>query len=164
MLKIAEKISQLDFRQLMEVYAQSNEENGRENYPDCSQGEQLILAEGDFYQYLRECFFSAPNAVYALWSHSGHYVSALRLEPYQDGFLLEGLETVPEERGRGYGAALIRGVQETGKWGKIYSHVRKGNEASLAVHKACGFRKVLDHAVYADGSVLYDNVTLLWEK
>jgi len=74
---------------------------------------------------------------------SGRYVSALRLEPYRDGLLLEALETAPEQRRKGFAAALIRAVQcfLEGKT-KLYSHVDKRNLSSLKVHEKCGFRIV----------------------
>ena len=85
----------------------------------------------------------------------GRYVSALRLEPNRDGLLLEALETLPEERRRGYAVSLISSVQ---RWLKacgevtLYSHVSKRNEASLRTHRRCGFEIYLDHTVYQDGS------------
>jgi hypothetical protein len=47
---------------------------------------------------------------------------------------------------------------------KIYVHISRRNAASIAVHIACGFCKILDHAVYADGSVLRSSATYLYEK
>ena len=93
------------------------------------------------------------------------YVSAARLEPYRDGLLLEALETAPELRGRGYAAALLRNMLESAPGtGPVYSHVDKKNAASLAVHRACGFRRILEHAVYADGSVLASACTLCYPR
>ena len=48
---------ELNFAQLMEVYAESNRENGDEFYPHMPEGQRLLQAEQDFYQYLRESFF-----------------------------------------------------------------------------------------------------------
>jgi RimJ/RimL family protein N-acetyltransferase len=115
--------------------------------------------EQDFYQYLRECFFTTEGAIYALWSPAGEYVSALRLEPYQDGLLLEALETAPGQRRKGYAADLITAVLQMVGETKVYSHVSKRNTASLRTHEKCGFHRVLEHAVYADGSVLTTSCT-----
>ena len=89
------------------------------------------------------------------------YFSALRLEPYEDGLLLEALETAPAHRRKGYAEKLIRAVQAEFLQ-KIYSHVSKKNTASLAVHQKCGFRQVLDYAKYIDGSVVRSAVTLCY--
>ena len=49
MLKIAEKLNELDFGQLMAVYEEGNLENGVEFWPDLSQGQQILRVEQDFY-------------------------------------------------------------------------------------------------------------------
>ena len=165
MLKICTKLNQLSFSGLMDVYEEGNLENARDLWPDLPEGQQLAMAEQEFYSYLWQVFFPVEGAVYALWEVSGKYVSALRLEPYEDGLLLEALETAPGERRKGYARDLILAVQEEYPGRKIYSHVGKRNVPSLAVHKGCGFCKILDHAVYIDGSVNDRCCTLLyWKK
>ena len=161
MLLIARGFNTLSFGKLMEVYREGNLENGREFWPAEPPGRQLALAEQDFYDYLRRTFFVAPGTFYAVWEENGQYISALRMEPYQDGFLLSGLETAPQHRRRGYAVKLIEAVLGYMGSCRIYSHVSKRNAASLRTHEACGFRKISDHAVYADGSVLSTSVTLM---
>lgn len=161
MLYLATKLWQLDFGQLMAVYEEGNQENGAYFFPELPEGQQMLRAEENFYQYLREGFFSTEGAVYAIWTENGRYVSALRLEPYEDGLLLEALETAPSFRRKGYARQLICAVQEAFPR-KIYSHVSRKNAPSLAVHKKCGFRQVLDYAKYVDGSVERTAVTLCY--
>lgn len=163
-LKLAKDMRELDFGALMQVYEEGNLENGAEFYPNLSGNEQLIRAQEDFYAYLRECFFQTDGAVYAIWEGQGRYLSALRLEPWQDGLLLEALETAPDLRGRGYAKALIRSVLGILPEQTVYSHVSKKNTASLAVHAACGFEKCKEYAVYADGSVRHNSYTLRWKR
>lgn len=152
MLIIAENLHQLDFSQLMQVYREGNEENGADLYPQESKERQLLLAEQDFYRYLQDCFFKTADAVYCVLEEGGRYLAALRLEPYRDGMLLEALETKPEIRRNGCAVRLIGEV--TAKVpGKIYSHISRRNTASIRTHEKCGFQKILDHAVYVDGSV-----------
>lgn len=146
MLLLARSLRELQFSQLMEVYIEGNLEKAED-------GLSLLEAEQAFYQYLREDFFTARGAVYYIWAEQGRYVSALRLEPYKDGLLLEGLETAPEQRRKGYAGALIRGMLAVEQTRPIYSHVHKNNTASLAVHEGCGFRRVAEYAAYIDGSV-----------
>lgn len=162
MLNVARSLKDLRFSELMQVYAQSNLEAAekRKNLPPMF---ALQLAEQDFRQYLQEVFFPTPGAYLCIWEEGGCYVSALRLEPYRDGLLLAALETAPAFRKRGYGAALIRAVQQHLGPGKLYSHVDKRNAASLRTHEACGFRLLSDHAVYLNGSVDYRCHTLLYE-
>ena len=108
MLHLARNLTQLRFGSLMEIYEEANREHGQMLWPDEPEMRQIQLSEQDFYRYLNEGFFRTPGAVYAVWEAGGQYVSALRLEPYRDGLLMEALETTPEQRRRGYAAALIQ--------------------------------------------------------
>lgn len=144
MLYLAKSLQQLQFGQLMEVYIEGNLEKAAET--------SLLQAEQDFYQYLLDCFFATPDAVYAVWIEDGEYVSALRLEPYKDGLLLAALETAPRHRRKGYASKLVEAILAEFSGRKIYSHVGKSNEASLLVHERGGFRKIADSATYLDGS------------
>ena len=165
MMRIFTSARDLRFSELMDVYSDSNLEKAEE-WPNMPRGFALQLAEQDFRQYLLEVFFKTPDAILAVWEHQGHYVSALRLEPYKDGLLLEGLETAPEHRKCGYAADLILAVQaylaEQGVV-KLYSHVEKRNVASRRTHETCGFYEISDRAVYISGSVDYRCCTYLYE-
>ncbi len=164
MLQIFEKLGQLRFGELMEVYSESVAENGAELYPNLSVPEQNVQAQQDFYAFLQEGFFCKEGDVYCIWQEAGRYVCALRLEQYQDGLLLEALETRPEYRRKGYAEKLIRAVQlEYSDW-KIYSHISHKNLPSLCLHRKCGFEKILDYARYVDGSVNPHCGTFLYEK
>lgn len=163
MLLVFEKLRDMSFSKLMAVYEEGNAENAAEFWPDMEKGQGLLRAEQEFYQYLREIFFPTEQARYYVWEERGAYLSALRLEPYRDGMLLEALETHPAYRRMGYAARLIRAVQEACPNVKIYSHVGKRNTASLNTHEKCGFRRISDQAVYADGSVNSRSYTLCWE-
>lgn len=160
MLVVVKKLSELNFSMLMQVYRESNLHNARllENWD----GTQLLQVEQSFYDYLRYDFFPTPGVSMALWVVDGQYRAALRLEPYQDGLLLEGLETHPDHRGRGHATALVSAVTKSHSGTNIYSHVRKTNRISLAVHGKCGFGEILDYACFIDGSVSRQAVTLVW--
>lgn len=162
MLLVARSMPELDFSQLMAVYEEGNRENAAQLHPNLSEGQGLLQAEQDFYQYLRYEFFAAAGAYYAIWQENGKYCSALRIEPYKDGVLLEALETAPEQRRKGYGEKLMRAVLPMEK--KIYSHVSKRNAASLGIHEKCGFRRISEQAVYIDGSVNNKCCTFCFEK
>ena len=165
MLLIAKRLCNLSFGSLMEVYRESNGWNGEEFFPMETPERQFALAEERFYQYLQEDFFSKPYARYYIWTEDGEYVSALRLWTFLDGQLLEGLETKPGQRRKGYAASLIRAVQEQSPAGtKIYSHVSRSNTASLRLHEGCGFQVLQESARYLDGTVSTRALTLCWEK
>lgn len=162
MLIVAKRMDDLNFSALMEIYSESNRENGRQMWPEETADRQLFLAEEGFGQYLREDFFPTPGALYAAWSVDGKYVSALRLEPYRDGLLLEALETAPAHRGKGYASALLQAVIAELVPGKLYSHVGKKNDPSLRTHEKAGFQRISEGAVYIDGSVDDRCCTLCW--
>ena len=155
MLKIAKSMNEFPFSDLMEIYIEGNKEKAEQYGPG-----GLLRAEREFYDYLREDFFKTVGAFYCVWLESGRAVSALRLEPYLDGWLLEALETAPLYRRQGYAKALVLAVIDYLEGQTIYSHVSKSNKASLQTHLSCGFEKFLDYASYIDGSVSQRAYTL----
>ena len=162
MLKLIHHIKELDYHSIIELYDSKNEIS--DDYFLC-ESESRFAAEESFYHYLREVFFSVPNAFYAIWLDGDRYVSALRVEPYRDGLLLEGLETAPTYRNQGYATKLLCSVLpviENMNYLKLYAHVSKDNTPSLRVHEKCGFHKILDNAVLIDGSVTNRYYTLVY--
>lgn len=164
MLQIYTGLGQIRFGELMEVYSESVAENGEDFYPHLSAAEQVLRARQEFYAYLQQGFFTNEAEVYCIWQENGNYVCALRLEPYEDGLLLEALETRPSYRRQGYARKLIEAVLKIYGEGKIYSHIGHKNTASLAVHQKCGFVKISDHARYVDGSFDPRCGTFLYER
>ncbi len=167
MLCIARSLRELSFRMLMDVYVEANRENGARLAPEEPEDRQLQIGEDDFYSYLHDVFFKRDGVCCAMWKVDETYVSALRLEPYRDGLLLEALETAPDCRRSGFAKSLIQAVQQwLAQHGsvRLYSHVGKHNEASMCVHLQCGFRIIGDSAAYIDGSVSNRACTLLFEK
>lgn len=139
MLHIAKRFSQLNIGQILDLYCPPEEET------------ELIC-------YLQE-FFSAEDSMVAMWCVEGIVRSALRLEPYEDGYLLTALKTQAEFRRKGYGSSLLSSVLKQLENLKIYSHVDKNNVASIGLHKKCGFHIVSDHARFLDGSITYSHST-----
>lgn len=167
MLCIARNLGQLSFGKLMEVYRETNQERGAQIAPEEPEERQIALAEQDFYAYLHDSFFTRPGAMYCILEEDKRNVSALRLEPYMDGLLLEALETIPNQRQKGYAGQLIQAVQQMLEQQgsvRIYSHVRKMNEPSLKTHFQRGFEIYQDYAAYIDGSVNDQAYTLRYEK
>ena len=163
MLLICDRLSQIRFGQLMQVYEEGVVENGAEFYPDLSPNEQILRTEQDFYAYLQSGFFTQDEDRYCIWEEKGIYVCALRLQKYQDGLLLEALETHPSYRRQGYAKKLITAVLEHVGSVRVYSHIGHRNLPSQRVHLAVGFVKIANHARYADGSVNDRCGTYLYE-
>ncbi len=160
-------LSELDFEALMMVYEEGNICNGVLSYPDESATMQVRLAEQDFADYLRQTFFRQEGASYCILAENGSYISAARIEKFDNGYLLSALETRPDYRRKGYGKRLMEDLlcECTGKdMLPIYSHVNNNNTASLNLHLQCGFHIYKDSARYLDGSVRSDTNTLIYEK
>ena len=152
MLTIAKCFEDLDFPALMRLYREGNKENGAVFYPQEAPETRLALAERDFRAYLLEDFFSKSGVRYCIWEEHTVYLSALRLEPFDNGLLLEALETHPDHRLRGHAKALILAVLAKLPQGtRIYSHVDKENTPSLATHLRCGFSILHDYTVQSGG-------------
>ena len=148
MLKIVSSIAELNIDQYLAVYRQSNQ--------DFKADEQMLT-------YLREDFFSIKGAVCALWVVNGRYVTALRLEPHKNGYLITALETAPQDRRKGYAKSLLQAVMRKYCL-PIYSHVAKNNKPSLHLHLVCGFQVYADCATLLDGTVSQNYSTLLYHK
>lgn len=154
-------LNTLDFSQLKKVYAEGIQENGEYFYPDASEEERWEFSAHDFWEYLSKDYFQTPENLYWIWAESGEYISALRLEAYKDGLLLEALETKPDQRQKGYAKRLMEAVlKQLPLNTKVYSHVSKKNIASLSTHRSCGFLQIMDYAVDLDGTIAENQVTL----
>ena len=153
MLLIAKSLRELDFRQFMDVYEEENRQTARERYPHLPEGQGLGEAEQDFYAFLKEGFFTSSDAFCSVWKVAGQYVSALRMERYRDGWLLEAVETKSNCRRHGYAAALMKETFAYLQMGKVYSHIHKKNLSSKKLHENLGFLHIADYAVFIDGSV-----------
>lgn len=152
MLLLIRSMKELRFGKLVQVYDES-----------CA----TLDARSDFYEYLRQVFFKTPGAVYCVWQEGDSYTSALRLEPYRDGWILTGLETGTPFRGQGFAKTLLRAViswrGQRGRF-RLYSHIDRGNGPSIAVHERVGFRKIAGYAVFLDGSATNMAGTYLYEE
>ena len=148
MLVVFRSMKGLPLDQLMEIYIQSNTEGEHEQ-----EDGRLARNEAALMDYLRYELF--PEGACFLWQEQGRAVSALRCEPYRDGVLLAGLETLPEARGKGYATKLVMGTLErlrSEAVEKIYVHIHRDNAPSLAVHRRCGFVRLKSGALLLDGS------------
>ena len=155
MLKIARSICDLNLREIMDVYEESLLLEAAERYGHEDANVALLNAEQDFRCYLKQVFFQTDGAFCAVWETDNKYLAALRMEPYRKGLLIAGIETKPTQRRKGYAKMLLDEVIAylQGENNCLYSHVNIKNIASMRLHEACGFRKILDYAVYLDGSV-----------
>lgn len=152
-IQILHAFSELKFPSLAELYFEE-EKNSEAIYEKIS----------DFYSFLRQDFFKISGSFYCVAENNGAYISALRIEPFQDGWLLSGLQTLSGHRRNGVASQLMEtAIQYLNVNGgcSIYSHVSKKNHASLRTHRKFGFIPIKDYAVYLDGSIDQNAYTLL---
>jgi len=166
MLRIISRMQDLNFSSLCAIYEEYLEEVAATQYRGQEHSVAMMMAKQDFFQYLKTSFFNTPKSFYAIWSENDIDVSALRLEPYREGYLVAALETLPSSRNKGYATSLIR---YTLSWlaqdftGTVYSHIAKNNLPSLTVHQTCGFQITSDFARFIDGSFSKKSYTLQYQ-
>lgn len=99
------------------------------------------------------------------WEEDGYRISALRVEPYQDGYLLFDLATMISRRRLGYGSQLVRSVlsEYRMKNKPIYVHIEKKNAVSLSLHKNLGFQICNDYGKLIDGTISHRYYTLVYK-
>ena len=152
MLKICKSLCDLDFDKLCRTF--DYDEN-------CSTQRRKL------YEYLSDDFFRRRGSFYAVWILNDEYVSSLRMEPFEDGLLLEALQTRSSDRRKGYAKKLLNGVLNSniiaGKL-PVYAHIYRNNHASKKLHSACGFRPHLDYARFIDGTTSANACTVKWIK
>ena len=139
------RFSDVNLDALLDVYSQSL---GQKNWSEVN----------TFLEDL-QLFFNNKNVRVIQWVEEGKAVAAMRLEPYQNGFLITCLETHPHYRRKGYALRLLESVMGSNP-GVYYSHVDKRNKPSLQLHRKLGFETIFDYAVHVDGSVYSGSVTL----
>jgi len=165
MLVICNSIQTLNWEAVCQIYEEGFQLRGRKAYPYLPENAQILQAQQDTYQYLRDEFYVNADSYYAFWVDADRWVSALRMRPYQDGLLLDALETAPEFRRQGFAGQLMQAVlarlpQHT----KVYSRIMRRNKASVRLHLQCGFHKHRPYAVFLDGSFRPDADTYLYQK
>lgn len=137
--------SQIDERQLMDIYAESNLENTAHFYPETTDKAAAVKqVEAAYLMFLKSEFLASANNTCWVLEENGSWVSALRLSRIDsDFYYLEALETLPALRGKGYASQLLSAVIAELKDGgsfRLCDCVRKTNTASIKTHLKCGFR------------------------
>ena len=160
MLKICREYAQLDRDQVLCIYADSLKK-------ETENGIDRFTAEENFLDYLRDDFFVQEDAMYAIWIENDQYVSALRVEREENGFLISGVETSLHNRRKGYAAMLLCAViNYASKMGflPLYAHIHKKNTPSMLLHRKCGFIKKYDFGKLIDGTVSNVYETFVFPK
>lgn len=144
MLKIVEDFRDLDYPQLLCVYAEHS-------------------YDAAFYDDL-SWFLRERGNLCGIWISDTRYTACVRAEPYQDGCLLTCLETAPDCRRRGFAYSLITALLQYLEglgYRRVYVHVAKRNHASVRLHQKAGFCVMSDSARLIDGTVSQNYFTLV---
>ena len=159
MIIVADRISKLDVEQLMLLYKDDIETARRERYKSLPEAEGRLRAERDYERYLRDVFFSQMSARMFVLEEKGVYASAVCLESFSDGLLLNSLITTSCMRRKGYGEQLVRYALQFLSGKCVYAHIHYKNKASVALHEKLGFVRLHEYAHMLDGSVRSDHYT-----
>ena len=145
MLLALKSCGKTEYEKLMKIYEESNRENSRRFFPECTEEEALKRTEAAFSEYLASEFFPEAGTVCYVLEADGKWVSALRLYALSllpRSYYIEALETRTDERKKGYARTLLKGVISALSEGGAFvvrDNVDKNNFPSLAVHEKCGF-------------------------
>lgn len=159
MLLIAKSLDELRFEELAALYRYDLEVAGCEDGMCELDDDWFLEKRSQFRTYLSARFFSQPDCLpdirpfYAIWEEDGRYVSAVRVNVYEQGLLLEALQTGEAWRKQGYATALLNAVLEylVQRGGfPVYAHVRNYKAYVHKMLERAGFRKILDYAVRKD--------------
>ena len=162
LLKIARDITEISYTQMCEIYETTILADAATNFGAMDSNLAVILAQQDLYGYLRQVFFKVSGARCGFWIVDDVACAALRIEPYDEGYLISGLETAPDKRRKGYAEALVRStVAYLFAEGvlRVYAHVMKENISSMNLHSKVGFQKISEKATFIDGTVSADACT-----
>lgn len=153
MITLAFSTRDLSLDELCSVYEEQIAQQGAIRWKSFDSEKQILFSQKEFIDSVYDFFFLHIGG-YAIWQEE-HYVCAMRFENYRDGFLISCLETAPQYRRNGFAERLVRDfivvANEQNK--PIYSHIAKGNIASIRLHQKCGFRECSNFAVLLDGTV-----------
>lgn len=161
MIFLADHINKLNFAKLTSLYAEDIERNRKLNYGRLYAHEGRLLAEQDYYQYLRDVFFGSYGGKMFLLEEGDRYLSAVCFEPFKDGLLLNSLITAKDVRRNGYARNILSYAFDQIEGFTIYSHIHCRNRASILLHEQLDFVKLYDYAHMLDGAVCSDHITYI---
>lgn len=148
-----DRLEDLDFPKLMEIYREGNLRTIPFFFPDETDPERgLRGVEEKFYEYYQTDFYAAPGRRSYVLADGDRWVSALRLFPVpgqKGAWHAEALATAADCRRRGYAKRLFellfRALGAEGPF-VVTNSVNRDNAASLALHEAAGFQLTQDPA------------------
>ncbi len=141
-----ERMEDLDFPKLMEIYRAGNLIAVPRVFPDEKDLEAgLRRLEEMFFAFYRDEFFRGPGNLCCVLTDGDLWASTVRLIPVpgrRNTWYAEALATKAELLRRGYASALYRELflrlAQNGDF-LLLGSVKRGNSASLALHRRCGF-------------------------
>ena len=165
MLVMAKSMRTLNWDAICQIYEEGFSLRGIKAYPSLPESERILRAQEDTYHYLQDEFYATDGAYYAFWVEEDRWICALRMRPYQEGMLLDALETAPSYRNQGFAKKLLGEVLLQLQPGTcVYSRILRRNKHSVRVHLQCGFQKHKPYAVFLDGSFRADADTYIYQK
>lgn len=160
MIIIADSIKKIDFSQLAILCVDEVEQIRKERFRSFEETKGYDLASEEFYFYLCSSFFPV-GGLYFVYEENGRYISSVRFDPYEDGYLLNALCTASDVRRKGHGTRLVEFAFMNLYHSNIYSHVSERNVISRKFHEKLEFSVLHNYARMLDGSVRNDHLTYI---
>jgi len=161
MIIIADQITKLNFEMLAALQARQIELARKKNYRHLSKQEGMTCAKQDYYEYLRDVFFSRMHGEIYIYEEDGCYICGVCFEPYKDGLLLNSLVTLKDYRRKGYAEKLLVFALEHLNGRPVYSHIHENNFASIRLHEKLGFQFLYSYGHMLDGTVRSNHFTYI---
>ena len=161
MVSVIDEIDKLDFLKICDVYKDDLERKRKIRHRLIAKSEGATLVKQEYLRYLEDVFFGQYNGKLFVYQDYDRYLSAVCIEPFKDGLLLDSLVTVPEARRRGYAKKLIDYALDYCKTRPVYAHIHYNNKASRLLHEKIGFSLLCEYAHMLDGSIRNDHFTYI---
>ena len=166
----AKSLDDIDFKALMELYLEGNTENGKyfSKVNGLTADEGRNLSENQFKSFLEDTFFNNnSNNIYFIVKNENTYISAVRANYMSNNcYYLEGLETNPDFRHKGYATLLYDYIFKYLKaTTKLFLTIAINNEFSIKTHIKSGFIETSELG-YSDikNNVRNENTRLFTKK
>lgn len=154
----------LNKEEFLAVYKGSAEINAPQWYPDLPFEAAVQKYESGYWDFMQRSFWEEKGVLLVAHSDS-HYVSAVvAYQKENHSFLIEALETAPNERGKGYGKIVLKEMLDflvhSDSNATVYSFTGKKNIASQRTHASLGMEKLHDY--WQDESGTIDNTQITY--
>lgn len=150
--------------EFLAVYKESAKINAPKWYPSLPFEAAVEKYESGYWDFMQDSFWDEKGILLVVSSGS-HYMSAVvAYQKANNSFLIEALETAPNERGKGYGKnalkEMLKFLVSSYPDATVYSFTGKQNIPSQRTHESVGMTRIHDY--WQDSSGAIDNTQITY--